>query len=400
MEYYTFYSCNKLKSIDLPDQLTTIPQYAFNGCSSLGEIYIPAGITTVVKQAFTSCNSLKYVYFEGIQEQWNSISVGESNDTLLNATVFFNTCSHPHQWKDATCTTDAQETAECDICKETDTRTVENSAFGHTEVIDEAVEPTYTTTGLTEGKHCSVCNEVLIKQEILDKIPYPEGGIAQINDTIYFSLSDALYEAKAIGGTVTLLTDCEAEDVIVKGDVTLDLNGYTLTAEYVATFNNSNIIDNSEDKTGLLVVDTDNVSFAHNNTQMPVYNGEGYMFDAPTIGHGIGNVTSDGFTYAFLPKFNSKIIELFKDNAASDHALSFIVEIFWTDDNGTTRSQQFKYSDEGIAKWYTSGSTFGLKITGLGSLVDKEISITLKLVSDLGVMVEKAPYKTVTLATE
>ncbi len=38
---------------------------------------------------------------------------------------------------------------------------------GHTEVIDAAVPATCTETGLTEGKHCSVCDTVIVAQEIV-----------------------------------------------------------------------------------------------------------------------------------------------------------------------------------------------------------------------------------------
>ena len=46
-------------------------------------------------------------------------------------------------------------------------------ATGHTIVIDKAVEPTYTSTGLTEGSHCSVCGTVLKKQEEIPALPTP-----------------------------------------------------------------------------------------------------------------------------------------------------------------------------------------------------------------------------------
>ena len=68
-----------------------------------------------------------------------------------------------------TCTADGKtEGKHCSVCNEVFVVQEVVKANGHTEVIDEAVTPTCTQTGLTEGKHCSVCNEVLVAQEVIE----------------------------------------------------------------------------------------------------------------------------------------------------------------------------------------------------------------------------------------
>ena len=58
-------------------------------------------------------------------------------------------------------------------------------AKGHTPVVDAAVAPTVDKTGLTEGSHCKVCNAVLVKQEIVDKLPESNKESYAITYNIY-----------------------------------------------------------------------------------------------------------------------------------------------------------------------------------------------------------------------
>ena len=57
----------------------------------------------------------------------------------------------------------------CSVCKAVIVKQETVDALGHTEVIDEAVAPTCAATGLTAGSHCSECGEIFEKQKPVKK---------------------------------------------------------------------------------------------------------------------------------------------------------------------------------------------------------------------------------------
>ncbi|MBE6845228.1 MAG: hypothetical protein E7508_05885 [Ruminococcus sp.] len=56
--YSAFYECTSLKSIAIPDSVTSIEDYAFYNCTSLENVTIPDSVTSIGDDAFYYCTSL------------------------------------------------------------------------------------------------------------------------------------------------------------------------------------------------------------------------------------------------------------------------------------------------------------------------------------------------------
>jgi protein phosphatase len=78
-----------IKQVVIEDGITGIGSCAFFGCSNLTGVTIPDSVTSIGEGAFLGCSSLIAVYFEGSEGQWKAVSIGEFNDELKNAKIFY-----------------------------------------------------------------------------------------------------------------------------------------------------------------------------------------------------------------------------------------------------------------------------------------------------------------------
>lgn len=119
-----------------------------------------------------------------------------STTQQLQTTTTTNPCVHKYAeqtiLQEASCVKTGLAEQTCVFCFEKQTVIIPTN-HNHTVVIDKAVPATATQTGLTEGKHCSVCNKVLEAQRVTPIIPpvnftFPKGTIT--TDTTVIQTND------------------------------------------------------------------------------------------------------------------------------------------------------------------------------------------------------------------
>lgn len=84
-----FKGCISLTSVTIPDNVYCIEDWAFQDCTGLTEVTIPTSITTIADAVFDGCINLTDVYYAGTEAEWNAITIGDTNEPLLNAVIHF-----------------------------------------------------------------------------------------------------------------------------------------------------------------------------------------------------------------------------------------------------------------------------------------------------------------------
>lgn len=91
-----FNGCVNLTSVNIPS-VTSIGEMAFAWCCALTSISLPKSLTSVGEEAFFVWGKDDYgrsgltdVYYEGSEEEWNNITIGNGNNRLTRATIHYN----------------------------------------------------------------------------------------------------------------------------------------------------------------------------------------------------------------------------------------------------------------------------------------------------------------------
>ncbi len=143
-----------------------------------------------------------------------------------------------------TCTAVGYTTHTCSVCEYTyNSDTI--AASGHTEVVDAAIAATCTAAGKTEGKHCSVCDAVLVAQEEVAALGHKFEKYTYNNDA-----------TTAADGTETSTCErgCGATDTrVAEGTKLPETEKGTAVSEVASTLNiyahgNTIVVENATDE--------------------------------------------------------------------------------------------------------------------------------------------------------
>ena len=222
---------NSITKIVINSGATSIGENAFTGCSAATELLVPATVKSI-SASLLDCSALKNLYFGGREYNWSLLEV-ELPDSCY---VHYQVASAADHWTDktvaATCTKDGYTCQTC-ACGYEINVTVSETASGHT----------WSEATCTAPKTCSVCTTTEgepINHNYANRIctgcQKAQQAVTIISasgkETEYDTVEAAASAAKD-GDTIRLNEMLRISRVLVftSGNITLDLNGYSLRVE-------------------------------------------------------------------------------------------------------------------------------------------------------------------------
>ena len=80
-----FADCLSLKTLRTGEWLLSVGASAFEGCTALTTVYFESKLFAIGENAFKNCPGLQTVRYNGPEEDWNKVIVGEGNEAIANA---------------------------------------------------------------------------------------------------------------------------------------------------------------------------------------------------------------------------------------------------------------------------------------------------------------------------
>lgn len=233
--YYSFYGCTGFEEIAVGDGVKTIGNHAFRMCSNLKTVTLPVSLTTVSKNAFNECTSLSTVNYFGTSTQWASVTIAESNDPLISATLVcigdIHECEYG-EWcvtVEPTATAAGEKVHTCIECGEVEAVTIPATGFEPAEgvAIDFA---TNTISGFNAGEtsldgYTTAVNDNYVweYESSNGKLGTGSKAILKDGDTVIGEYTILVYGDTTgdswYDGQDAIIVDCLANGMLTKDDV-------------------------------------------------------------------------------------------------------------------------------------------------------------------------------------
>ena len=211
----------------------------------------------------------------------------------------------------------------------------------HTEVTIPGKAPTCTETGLTEGVKCSECGEILVAQQVIDKLPHTEvtipGKAASCTET-------GLTEGKkcSVCGEITV-----AQQVIpvlphsdANGDGKCDQCGHDMAIQQYTVIVDGGTITGT-DKTTSLVNEGQTVSVTANTV-------EGKLFKGWSLDGG-KTIVSQSETYSFTVTADVTVLAVFETAPQPSENVDAFIKAVQAISDVDTKSEKFDAIKNAIA---------------------------------------------------